>query len=170
MPLGVRFRRRHYANIVMTWIAAGLWHGVSWLFLLYGLYHGVLLATTDWLSRRFESHDDVRGVRRLARTALTIYLVLLGYVLFRARSVQGALSMFVALHASRVPSAISRDTLAKAAACLLAVVFCHLVDYCMQRWRTVLERAWIMWPAMALSVTCLALFGGTAQPFIYLAF
>src|SRR5262249_51934324 len=48
LPLGVRFRGRRfaYANILVTWIVAGLWHGASGLFALYGLYHGILLAAT----------------------------------------------------------------------------------------------------------------------------
>src|SRR5262249_43864056 len=130
LPLGVRFRRRRYVNIVATWVVAGLWHGASWLFVLYGLYHGVLLAATDWLSRRFPSDDDdeVRGVRRIARTALTFYLVLMGYVLFRARSLQAAGRMFADLHWPRVPSVITRDVIWTAAAAIAAMVFCHLLD------------------------------------------
>jgi hypothetical protein len=32
------------------------------------------------------------------------------------------------------------------------------------------ERPWIMWPAMAVAVTCVLLFGAPAHPFIYFAF
>ena len=170
MPLGVRFRRRRYAAIVITWVVAGLWHGMSAVFLAYGLYHGVLLAVTDWLSRRYESDEPVRGWRRLAQTALTFYLVLMGYVLFRARSLAAAAHFFVTLHASRTPSTISRDTISTAAVCVAALVFCQVLDYAMQSRRAVAERAWIMWPAMALAVACILLFSGAAQPFIYFAF
>jgi D-alanyl-lipoteichoic acid acyltransferase DltB (MBOAT superfamily) len=171
LPLGVRFRRRRHANIIVTWVIAGLWHGASSLFLLYGFYHGVLLAVTDWLSRRFGTGEPVRGWRRVAQTMLTFYLVLMGYVLFRARSVAAATRFFATLHASRTPpSIVSRDTIATAAACAAVLVFTHLLDYGMQRWRTVAPRGWVMWPAMALAVTCLFLFSGAAQPFIYFAF
>jgi D-alanyl-lipoteichoic acid acyltransferase DltB (MBOAT superfamily) len=170
LPLGVRFRRRRYTNVVMTWIFAGLWHGVSWLFLLYGLYHGTLLAMTDWLSRRFETDESVRGYRRLAQMGLTFYLVLMGYVVFRARSVAAAWHFFAALHSSRAPSIPSRDAVATAAACVAALVFGHLLDYSLQRWRPVIERPWVLWPAMVLAATCIALFSGAAQPFIYFAF
>ena len=61
LPLGVRFRRRRYLNIVRTRIVAGLWHGVSWPFVLYGFYHGILLAVTLWLSRRFQATVDEPG-------------------------------------------------------------------------------------------------------------
>jgi D-alanyl-lipoteichoic acid acyltransferase DltB (MBOAT superfamily) len=170
LPLGVRFRRRRTANIVMTWVVAGLWHGISPLFLAYGLYHGVLLAVTDWLSRRFGRDEPLRGWRRFAQTALTFYLVLMGYVLFRAHSMAAAGHFFVALHASRTPSVVSRDAITTAAACAAALVLCQALDAVMQRRRDAVERAWLMWPAMVLAVAALALFSGVAQPFIYFAF
>jgi hypothetical protein len=49
-------------------------------------------------------------------------------------------------------------------------VFCHVLDYSLERWRGVVERSWIVWPAMVVAVTCVVLFGGAAQPFIYFAF
>lgn len=170
LPLGVRFRRHRYTSILATWILAGLWHGVSWLFLVYGLYHGVLLAVTDWLSRRFDGDEPVRGVRRVAQTALTFYLVLIGYVLFRARTVDASVRFFVALHSSRAPSSFSRDAVTTAAVCAVALVLCHAIDGVVQRRGSAVERSWIVWPAMVLAVTCMALFGGAAQPFIYFAF
>jgi D-alanyl-lipoteichoic acid acyltransferase DltB (MBOAT superfamily) len=170
LPLGVRFRRRRYVNLILTWVIAGLWHGVSSLFLLYGFYHGVLLAVTDWLSRRYGTDDGPRGLRRVAQTLLTFYLVLMGYVLFRARSVHAAGRFFAALHLSPVPSTFSKSSLEAIATCLGAIVLCHLFDHAVRRWRGVVERPWIMWPAMAAVVTCLALFSVAAQPFIYFAF
>jgi alginate O-acetyltransferase complex protein AlgI len=153
----------------MTWVLAGLWHGVSWLFLLYGLYHGVLLAATAALSRRFPT-DPPRGLRRLAQTMLTFYLVLMGYVLFRARSLLTAAHFIVALHAPRAPSIVSRDGLATAAACAGALVFCHLLDHVVRQRRTAIERGFGLWPAIVVAVTCILLFSAPTQPFIYFAF
>jgi D-alanyl-lipoteichoic acid acyltransferase DltB (MBOAT superfamily) len=170
LPLGVRFRSRRYSPIVATWLLAGLWHGVSWLFLLYGLYHGLLLAATAWLARRFPSDEPARGFRRLAQTLFTFYLVTMGYVLFRARSAHDALRFFAALHSSRAPSVASRDGIATVAACAAAVVFCHVLDHVVRQRRTAIERDWIVWPAVVVAVTTIVLFGATTQPFIYFAF
>jgi D-alanyl-lipoteichoic acid acyltransferase DltB (MBOAT superfamily) len=170
LPLGVRFRTRRNSPIVATWLLAGLWHGVSWLFLLYGLYHGVLLAATAWLGRRFPSDEPVRGFQRLAQTLFTFYLVTMGYVLFRARSVHDALRFFASLHSSRAPSIVSRDGIATAAACTAALAFCHVLDHVVRQRRTGTERGWIVWPAMVVAVTSILLFGATTQPFIYFAF
>src|SRR5262249_46608282 len=114
--------------------------------------------------------EDPRGGRRLAQTALTFYLVLMGYVLFRARSLGAAGRMFADLHGARVPSVVSRDAITTAAAAVAAIMLCHLLDHAVRRWREQVERPWVMWPAMVVAVTCIALFGGEAQPFIYFAF
>jgi hypothetical protein len=57
-----------------------------------------------------------------------------------------------------------------ALACASALVLCHLLDHAMQRWRGIVERPWILWPAMAALVSGLMLFRSAAQPFIYVAF
>ena len=170
LPLGVRLRRHRYAPIVFTWLLAGLWHGVSWLFVLYGLYHGVLLAATAWLSRRFPRDEPVHGLRRFAQTGLTFYLVLMGYVLFRARGVGSALSFFASLHSSRAPSIVSHDAIATGVASAGAIVFCHLLDFVVRRRDPAIERDWIIWPALVVTLTFIALFGAATQPFIYFQF
>lgn len=170
LPLGVRFRRRRYANIVATWVVAGLWHGVTWLFLLYGFYHGILLSVTEWLSRRFEPEQPPRGLRRAGLTLLTFHLVLMGYVLFRARSVAAAGRFLAELYTSRAPSHASYATLMTLVACLMSIVLCHLLDHAVRSRREVTLRPWVLWPAMAVTAICVALFGGPAQPFIYFAF
>jgi D-alanyl-lipoteichoic acid acyltransferase DltB (MBOAT superfamily) len=170
LPLGVHLRRRRYTNVMLTWIVAGIWHGASWLFLLYGFYHGVLLALTDWLGRRFGRVDEVRGPRRVAQNAVTLYLVLMGYVLFRARSVGAALHFLAELHVPHAPSVVTQSALSTMAVSVGATVFCHLLEASATRGRAAIERSWLTWPAIVLAVTAIALFRGAAQPFIYFAF
>jgi alginate O-acetyltransferase complex protein AlgI len=45
IPLGGNrcSKLRNYANILVTFLVSGLWHGASWNFLLWGGYHGLLL-------------------------------------------------------------------------------------------------------------------------------
>jgi D-alanyl-lipoteichoic acid acyltransferase DltB (MBOAT superfamily) len=169
-PLGIKLRRHPYTAIVVTWILAGLWHGASSLYLLYGLYHGVLLAVTHWLSRRFEDDETPSVARRLLTTALTFYLVLLGYVLFRAPTLSAARRLFVDLHAFGGASVAKAGTLGVLAKTGLGLVFCHALDFALKKWRLVLERAWLKWPAMAFALACIALFRAEGHPFIYFGF
>jgi D-alanyl-lipoteichoic acid acyltransferase DltB (MBOAT superfamily) len=32
-----------YRNLIITYLLMGLWHGASWTFVIFGLFHGILL-------------------------------------------------------------------------------------------------------------------------------
>jgi alginate O-acetyltransferase complex protein AlgI len=65
-------------TLVVTMGLGGLWHGASWNFVLWGLWHGVLLILTrSWRDR------PVDGWRRVLRILLTFSLVTAGWTLFR---------------------------------------------------------------------------------------
>lgn len=75
-----------YRNLLITMILGGLWHGANWTFLVWGAYHGLLLA----LSRLVRAGE--RPVRSLWFRAFSIlftfHLVCIGWVLFRAENIQ----------------------------------------------------------------------------------
>ena len=50
IPLGGNRRgeRRTYVNVIITMILGGLWHGAAWTFVIWGAYHGGLLAAHQW--------------------------------------------------------------------------------------------------------------------------
>ena len=70
-----------YRNLVIVFMATGLWHGAAWTFVAWGAYHGALLIIerATGLARR----DNLLPLRR----AVTFLLVVVGWVLFRAESV-----------------------------------------------------------------------------------
>ncbi|MEL6108805.1 MAG: MBOAT family O-acyltransferase [Planctomycetota bacterium] len=80
IPLGGNRRgeRRTTMNLMLTMILGGLWHGASMNFVLWGVYHGLLLV----LAHRFTSM--IRS--GAARVFLCFHLVLLGWLLFRIES------------------------------------------------------------------------------------
>jgi alginate O-acetyltransferase complex protein AlgI len=83
-----------YRNLIVVFALVGLWHGAAWSFLLWGLYHGTWLL----VERRFGLRaldDNVRAER--LRRAVTFVIVLLGWVLFRAESIDGALHYYRAM-------------------------------------------------------------------------
>ena len=72
--------RRRSFNLLLTMVLGGLWHGASFSFALWGLYHGLLLAA-------YQAHRQTWD--RLApalRRALTFVLVTFGWLFFRART------------------------------------------------------------------------------------
>jgi alginate O-acetyltransferase complex protein AlgI len=92
IPLGGNRRgevRRH-ANILITMLLGGLWHGAAWTFVIWGGLHGVALVINHlWHGlRRRLGHDLEHSTpfgNALSRT-LTLLAVIFGWVLFRAES------------------------------------------------------------------------------------
>jgi alginate O-acetyltransferase complex protein AlgI len=80
IPLGGNRKgeARTYANLLVTMLLGGLWHGASWTFVLWGAYHGTLLALERLLK------PALAGVPRAMLRATTFLLVVLGFVVFRS--------------------------------------------------------------------------------------
>lgn len=96
VPLGGnrRDRRRTYVNVVVTMVLGGLWHGAAWTFVIWGAYHGVLLAVHRWRGERSATADEESGlVSTLRRSAGTFALVCVGWVFFRADSMETAFAL-----------------------------------------------------------------------------
>ena len=71
---------RTYVNLAVVMLLGGLWHGAAWTFVLWGAFHGVLLA----LERAGGKAGLFHRLPRRARVAATFGLVLFSWVLFRA--------------------------------------------------------------------------------------
>ena len=85
IPLGGnrRGRARQLLNILIVWLLTGLWHGASWNFLLWGLWFALLLAMEKlWLGKLLERAP--RAVGHL----YAVFIILLGWVIFRSQNVQ----------------------------------------------------------------------------------
>lgn len=88
--------RRTYFNLVVVFFISGLWHGASWTFVLWGLFHSLFLI----LDRLFML-DWLKKAGRLPSIVLTFFVVVLGWVLFRAETVGAAFGFYKALFAFR---------------------------------------------------------------------
>ena len=95
IPLGGNRRGlgRTYANLVITMLLGGLWHGASWTFVIWGGLHGGMLA----LERRFGREGFYARMPRALRVAITFVVVLLGWAFFRAASLPRALSYLASM-------------------------------------------------------------------------
>lgn len=48
-------------NLVVTFFLSGLWHGASWNYIIWGFYHGVLVAFWPQLAKRVPIFADKGG-------------------------------------------------------------------------------------------------------------
>jgi alginate O-acetyltransferase complex protein AlgI len=98
IPLGgSRVRAgRLYANLLLCFLASGLWHGASWTFLAWGLYHGTFIVLN-----RISAALALPRLPAPISTTLTFLLITLGWVVFRCPSFNQAFGM---LHAMLDPT------------------------------------------------------------------
>ncbi len=86
---------RTYINLFLTMLLGGLWHGANWTFVLWGAWHGGWLALERYLAQ--SPRRKLPSLPRLFHwlaIAKTLFLVLLGWVIFRAANIGEAANMF----------------------------------------------------------------------------
>jgi len=84
-------RGRTVAALLTTMLLGGLWHGADWRFVVWGGLHGGLLV----LERGLGLHRRPRSLlARWVRTGLTVQLVALAWVPFRAPSLEQAMQVW----------------------------------------------------------------------------
>lgn len=91
IPLGgnKKGKARTYFNLMATMTLGGLWHGANWTFILWGAWHGFILAIERMLGGR-----NKNPYPRLIALPLTFVFVLIGWVLFRAHDLEGAFAVY----------------------------------------------------------------------------
>lgn len=75
-----------YRNLLIVFLLCGLWHGASWNFVVWGIYHGCFLIAERLTSR----HLKMRSPAWLQH-AYCLLAVMLGWVLFREETLSGAI-------------------------------------------------------------------------------
>lgn len=73
-----------YINLFLTMLIGGLWHGASFTFILWGAYHGSLLAIERYIGSFKSGLITWKPLRILG----TFVLVVFGWVLFRANTMK----------------------------------------------------------------------------------
>ncbi|MBJ6899990.1 hypothetical protein JG638_18260, partial [Vibrio cholerae] len=85
-------RFRSYVNLLVTMALGGLWHGASWTFLVWGVWHGLgLIVARLWSALRMPR------LPALPSHLLTLVFVMKGWLLFRAQDWQTAGTMLEGL-------------------------------------------------------------------------
>lgn len=76
---------RTYSNLLIVFFLCGLWHGASWTFVCWGLYHGFFL-----IAERTPLGKWVSSLWPGIRYPITMVIVIVGWVIFRSESLAQA--------------------------------------------------------------------------------
>lgn len=169
IPLGGSRRglARQCVNIMIVFLLSGLWHGAAWHYVAWGAIHGVLLVGENLFSKlRFSLPGWLRH-------ALTLLLIGLAWVFFRAPSVTDAMTMLghLGLDWSRTSVATSLSAIGprNIALILLGIIGCRILPEHLPQKRG--EMVALFWIIVAVVCAWVASLGsGAANAFIYFQF
>lgn len=83
---------RQYMNLWIIFLFSGFWHGAEWTFVLWGIWHGLFMTLERLFLGRWLGRLPI-----VVQTLLTLFLVMLSRVLFRAETIKQAGGYFTRL-------------------------------------------------------------------------
>ena len=153
-----------YRNLFITMLLGGLWHGAAWPFVLWGAFHGAGLIAEHALGGRIRAPGWVRWF-------VTFHLIVLGWILFRSTSIDGAIEF---LSRMVVPGAATLWSVPVVLAIVVVIGLQLLPAERVEAFQFRIERLRPAVLATGLSVTVLVagatVSGEGVAPFIYFRF
>jgi alginate O-acetyltransferase complex protein AlgI len=167
---------RMYGNLVLVFFLCGLWHGASWSFIVWGLYHGSFL-----VAERLGLAALVRRLPMPVRHAYLLVVVMIGWVFFRADTLTQAVQYLGAMAGAQAPGVKPFDvawflTPEVALALTAGVIGSAPVVPALVRRVERLDARWLVDAAATaalmamLFVSILQIAGRSYDPFIYFRF
>lgn len=172
IPLGGNRKGKNRAmfNRVFVFFLTGLWHGASWTFVVWGLYHGLFLLLEQTVLH-------VRQWPVIVQRLYTLLVVLIGFVIFRAETFSQSLIFIQSMFAFTSVSALASKELMILITPFTMVMFAisviastpllkNIKGYDVG-WTSVLSYGFtiVLWIACLLSLAA-----NTYNPFIYFRF
>lgn len=92
IPLGGNRKgtSKKYRNLIIVFLISGLWHGASWSFVFWGLFHG-LLQIVEQLTHLSKKASN--SLVRCLKILLNFILVTISWVFFKVTDIHQALAM-----------------------------------------------------------------------------
>lgn len=92
IPLGGNRRGNVYVNLLIVFLATGIWHGAAWGFLVWGLWHGLFMLIERALKGKALPFKMPAVLSTILTWGYTMLAVTLGWVLFKIEDIREALS------------------------------------------------------------------------------
>ena len=140
IPLGGNRRRqvRVNANLMMTMLLCGLWHGAAWNFVIWGGIHGIFLIVTNY-ARQVDIKSMIgERAQILSSWLITQILVCIAWVFFRSDTFDSSIKFIHGLLATNGDQTISLSWFCYA--CIGFFLFDHLYGWAAEYRNTMVQR------------------------------
>ena len=180
IPLGGnrKGKIRQYANLVITMFLGGLWHGASWNFVVWGLFHGIALAAHKfWMTLTGRKKgEESHGIRRFFGILITFHFVCFCWIFFRNADFSTSLDMIKQICTTFRPQ-LFPQLIAGYWEVFVLMALGFFLHFCPDRWENACCKTVTRLPLMGKAVLMLALIylviqmkSTEIQPFIYFQF
>ena len=162
-------------NKIIVFFCTGLWHGASWTFVIWGLFHGLFLL--------FEMILPLKKLPQVLRHVYTLLVVCIGFVIFRAETITQGLQiigqMFWGWDFSSAKMILTLEQLTPMFIFMFIIAvagstpWVEKVQKCWTRKPSIgiiLQPASYVFTVILLFLCMLSLASGTYNPFIYFRF
>jgi alginate O-acetyltransferase complex protein AlgI len=166
---------RTYANLMITMLLGGLWHGANWTFVVWGGLHGLYLAAERFLRGALPKNLALYRTLgfNIAMALLTYVLVNITWVFFRAQSIEQAFGMLASMFTlqSGAQMVLYYNEIAPAMTIVAGMVTAHWLLRT-QSIERLMERTpqWALATAWSLMLFGLVVSQGSDSAFIYFQF
>lgn len=134
---------RRYANLMITMLLGGLWHGANWTFVAWGGVNGAFLLVNHGWINLWKGKPPRSRLWKVSARVITLLCVLYGYVFFRAEDFGDAIAIHQAL-IGITPSGLGKATGWLPVQLLFMFAFTQLAPTS-QRWMEKFEPVLIQW-------------------------
>lgn len=174
ISLGGNRNNHRTRNVFLTMLLGGLWHGAAWTFIAWGAFHGAIITATHYLGNLKVLNQFNSGNSRMinfAKWAVTFYLVLIGWVLFRAADIGSAINMLSNLHSFGSDVELGNNALTVFIITSIWVLLVHIMDFHVIKGASKLEnKPWLFWSLLILGQVICLIIGEPSNEFIYFQF
>ena len=167
-------------NVFIVFVISGLWHGANWTFVVWGFYHAVLMTIFMLLHLNTKYEHVVAWnkwlptVKELFQMAITFFLVVIGWVIFRAETIEQAFTYLSRMFTMSIFSVERFDGL-RAFGFALIILFIEWLQRDKQHAlefpkRQPFNYRFVRWCSYFLVIMMIVLYSGGDQTFIYFQF
>ena len=174
ISLGGNRNNHRTRNVFLTMLLGGLWHGAAWTFVAWGAFHGAIITATHYLASlstfdRFNQSNS--KALALLKWAITFYLILIGWVFFRATDISSAVDIIINLHVFDSAIVMGTHALSIFIITTVWILLVHIMDYYVIKGADKLEsKPWLFWLLMILGQALCLFIGEPSNEFIYFQF
>lgn len=173
-----RFYQIMYANVLITFILSGIWHGANWTYLAWGLVNGLIVilerfyAKSTFITRhRFHLKDHFPKTKMF----FIFFTVGMTEIIFRSENIQKALAHFSGILSRKDGFNIFSENRFELICAFVFIVMLTLIDWKLQKewfydWISTLAR-WQRWTLYLFLIFSISIFGSFgSEKYVYFQF